>query len=129
MLKQFCALNSDGVSFMRSAMERLHLSARAFTRVLKVAGLLLIWLTKRLSPWLTWLKLCSIVLNKKGKVLLDVVERIDSTAVDPHFKVQMVPVDLPVVLHKAIGSPWLTACPLLTYNLALWPQRVTMPLP
>lgn len=37
MLKQFCALNPDGVSFMRSAMERLHLSARAFTRVLKVA--------------------------------------------------------------------------------------------
>lgn len=37
MLKMFCQLDDEGVKFMRSAMERLKLSARAFTRVLKVA--------------------------------------------------------------------------------------------
>ncbi|MEK7105080.1 MAG: ATP-binding protein, partial [Patescibacteria group bacterium] len=36
-VKQFCILDEQGLVFMKAAMEQLHLSPRAFTRVLKVA--------------------------------------------------------------------------------------------
>ncbi len=37
LVKQFCALDQDGMAFMKTAMDRLRLSPRAFTRILKVA--------------------------------------------------------------------------------------------
>ncbi len=37
MVKEFCALDVEASAFMKGAMERMNLSARAFTRVLKVA--------------------------------------------------------------------------------------------
>ena len=36
-LRQFCALTPDGLALMKAAMERLHLSARSYGRILKVA--------------------------------------------------------------------------------------------
>lgn len=37
MMKQWCALTQDGLSMLKSAMEKLHLSARSYNRLLKVA--------------------------------------------------------------------------------------------
>ena len=37
LLKNHCKLDSEGMEFLRRAMEELHLSARAYDRVLKVA--------------------------------------------------------------------------------------------
>ena len=36
-IRRFCALNADSLSLLKSAMERLKLSARAYDRILKVA--------------------------------------------------------------------------------------------
>ncbi len=36
-LRQFCILSPDGLTLMKSAMERMHLSARSYGRILKVA--------------------------------------------------------------------------------------------
>jgi magnesium chelatase family protein len=37
LLKAHCKLDSEGREFFRCAMEELHLSARAYDRILKVA--------------------------------------------------------------------------------------------
>lgn len=37
LVKQFCAPSTECTAFLKTAMERLHLSARAYTRVLKVS--------------------------------------------------------------------------------------------
>lgn len=37
MMKQWCALTQDGLSMLKNAMEKLHLSARSYNRLLKVA--------------------------------------------------------------------------------------------
>jgi magnesium chelatase family protein len=37
MMKQWCALSKDGLGMLKSAMEKLHLSARSYNRLLKVA--------------------------------------------------------------------------------------------
>ena len=37
LLREHCGLSPDCLSLLKAAMERLHLSARAYTRVLKVA--------------------------------------------------------------------------------------------
>jgi len=36
-IKEHCALDKDGQELIRSAMEQLHLSARAYDRILKVS--------------------------------------------------------------------------------------------
>jgi magnesium chelatase family protein len=36
-IKKFCALDADSTEMLRHAMEDLHLSARAYDRILKVA--------------------------------------------------------------------------------------------
>ncbi len=36
-IRSLCPLDENGINFMKEAMERLHLSARSFSRVLKVA--------------------------------------------------------------------------------------------
>ncbi len=37
LIKQFCVMGNEAAAFMKGAMERMNLSGRAFTRVLKVA--------------------------------------------------------------------------------------------
>ena len=37
MIKEFCRIDAVGEALLRNAMERLHLSARAYDRILKVA--------------------------------------------------------------------------------------------
>lgn len=37
MMKQWCALTQDGLNMLKNAMEKLHLSARSYNRLLKVA--------------------------------------------------------------------------------------------
>ena len=37
LLEAFCALDAEGRHFLRDAMERLHLSARAYTRLLRIS--------------------------------------------------------------------------------------------
>lgn len=37
LIKQFCVMNDEAAHFLKSAMERMSLSARAYTRILKVA--------------------------------------------------------------------------------------------
>lgn len=37
LVKKYCSLNREGIQIMKSIMEKFHLSARAFNRILKVA--------------------------------------------------------------------------------------------
>jgi magnesium chelatase family protein len=37
MIKEFCQIDSDSENLLKNAMHRLHLSARAYDRILKVA--------------------------------------------------------------------------------------------
>jgi magnesium chelatase family protein len=37
LLKTYCKLNTEGREFLHRAMEELHLNARAYDRILKVA--------------------------------------------------------------------------------------------
>ena len=37
MLKEFCSISNVGMNLLKTAMEKLHLSARAYDRILKVS--------------------------------------------------------------------------------------------
>ncbi len=81
LAKKICQINDNGRTLLKTAMERLGLSASAYDRILKVPGLLLTWRDRNKSKLNIWRKLFNTVVSTGtvGRVRFIIIRNMRNT--------------------------------------------------